>query len=280
MDSRHGWFGTNQSRVWRTTDGGQSWASAPTGFWVDPPSSAKVFAVGFSDSLLGIAVHPYPWLARSTDGGANWEPRQPLPPASLETQICFARGSTLVWVAHGQVIHCSPDAGLNWSSQSLYPINGEIRFISATPGVIVGKEISSTAWIVTSAGEILKSSGRFDLITGLVANRLEVPGSSKLEQNYPNPFNPSTTIRYALPERSHVSLAVFNTVGQRIATLVDGDLEAGYHEVKFEAAGLASGVYFYRLSVSPLARRDLVPTDGRDGQASSYVDTKKLLLIR
>ncbi len=89
-----------------------------------------------------------------------------------------------------------------------------------------------------------------------------IPSSFRLEQNYPNPFNPSTTIRYALPQRSHVTLMVFNTLGQRIATLVNDEVEAGYHEVRFDGAGLASGVYFYRL------------------QAGDFVQTRKLCLIR
>ena len=83
-----------------------------------------------------------------------------------------------------------------------------------------------------------------------------------LSQNYPNPFNPSTTIRYGLPSRSHVTLSIFNTLGQQVATLVEGEMEAGYHEVQFDASGLASGVYLYRL------------------QAGDFVQTKRLLLLK
>ncbi len=90
----------------------------------------------------------------------------------------------------------------------------------------------------------------------------EVPAECALMQNYPNPFNPSTTIRFGLPGRSHVTLTVFNTLGQQVATLVQGEKEAGYHEVKFDGTGLSSGVYCCRLT------------------AGEYVASKKLLLLK
>ena len=83
---------------------------------------------------------------------------------------------------------------------------------------------------------------------GREAIQIGKPEGFRLEQNYPNPFNPSTTIEFGLGARSLVSLDVFNVIGQRVRTLVDGTFEAGNHSVSFDGRGLSSGVYFYRLT--------------------------------
>ncbi|HTY60176.1 MAG TPA: T9SS type A sorting domain-containing protein [Bacteroidota bacterium] len=90
----------------------------------------------------------------------------------------------------------------------------------------------------------------------------DVPALFSLGQNFPNPFNPETTIRYGLPEDSPVELAVYNLLGERVALLVDGVQDAGFHDVRFDASRLASGVYFYRL------------------QARGFVQTRKLSLLK
>ena len=79
---------------------------------------------------------------------------------------------------------------------------------------------------------------------------LETAAVFELSNNYPNPFNPVTTIRYELPVNSNVRLEVFDILGRRVAVLVDGMIEAGVHEVTFNASNLASGVYLYRLSTA------------------------------
>jgi hypothetical protein len=68
-----------------------------------------------------------------------------------------------------------------------------------------------------------------------------------LGQNYPNPFNPATTINYSLPKAGNVKLTVYNTVGSKVATIVNEYKPAGSYSVKFNGTNLASGIYLYRL---------------------------------
>jgi hypothetical protein len=102
----------------------------------------------------------------------------------------------------------------------------------------------------------------FIMSTSDVAQGENFPDRYTLEQNYPNPFNPSTTIRYGLPHHAHVTLTVFTALGQKVAELVNEEVEAGYHEVKFDGSALSSGVYVYRM------------------QAGNAVQVRKLLLVR
>ena len=96
-----------------------------------------------------------------------------------------------------------------------------------------------------------------------------MPKKVQLFTNYPNPFNPMTIIRYTIPQTetpSYVTLKVYDLLGQEVATIVDGLRQAGYYEENFQASGLASGIYFYRIKV-------------KDAQ-NVFVDTKKMVLLR
>ena len=128
------------------------------------------------------------------------------------------------------------------------------------------------------SGENGKNIGAFNVGCGIMEARntqAGIPIKFELYQNYPNPFNPSTTIRYDLPRASRVILKVFNTLGQEVATLVDAVEEPGYKSVSFDASGVASGVYFYRItSGGPLTG------SGPRAESRGFVQTKKLLLLR
>jgi regulation of enolase protein 1 (concanavalin A-like superfamily) len=91
----------------------------------------------------------------------------------------------------------------------------------------------------------------------------QIPTAVTLFQNYPNPFNPSSVIKYGLPFATRVSLEVYNILGQRVATLVNEEQQAGYHQVVFENSALGSGVYFYRLTTN-----------------NNFTETKKMMIVR
>ncbi len=89
--------------------------------------------------------------------------------------------------------------------------------------------------------------GRFNVTYTSVASERLLPKEFELSQNFPNPFNPSTRIEFGVPRAGHVSLELYNMIGERVATLVDGEKSAGYHQIAFDGTRFASGVYFYRL---------------------------------
>ena len=76
-----------------------------------------------------------------------------------------------------------------------------------------------------------------------------IPENFSLLQNYPNPFNPKTIIQYQLPKGNHhVSIKVYNVLGNEVAVLVEQDLSSGIYSVEFDASKLASGLYFYKFT--------------------------------
>ena len=103
-----------------------------------------------------------------------------------------------------------------------------------------------------------------DQTTSVESNQdKESPESYKLSQNYPNPFNPNTTIEFEIKEDARVKLTVYNILGEEVAQLVNGDINAGTHKVDFNAANLASGVYVYRLDAG-----------------NKFIETKKMVLMK
>ena len=142
-----------------------------------------------------------------------------------------------IWIA--------PD---NWIVQDIIPGQyanpDSLPFIQIDPIAILGLETKLTDEIVS------------------VENKEYVPTEFALEQNYPNPFNPTTTIKYQIPAPIHVTLKVYDVLGNEIATLVNEEKSAGTYETEFSAKGLTSGVYFYKL------------------QSGGIIETKKMVLLR
>jgi hypothetical protein len=89
-----------------------------------------------------------------------------------------------------------------------------------------------------------------------------IPLSFSLSQNHPNPFNPVTMINYQLPMTSDVNLSIYNLLGQKVTTLVSKRQQAGYHQVKWDASGFTSGIYYYRI------------------ETGEFQDVSKMILLR
>ena len=128
-----------------------------------------------------------------------------------------------------------------WNSQPTFYANWKAQ--AATENQTI------TNWLTNGTSDVRQVDGT-------------LPLAYELSQNYPNPFNPSTQIDYALPQRSSVTLRVFNLLGIEVATLASGVQEAGKHVATFDAARFSSGIYFYRL------------------QAGNVSITKKMVLMK
>jgi hypothetical protein len=126
--------------------------------------------------------------------------------------------------------------------------------------------VPNTTW---GYGKLRIANAITPLLTSAEAYAVQ-PTGWRLEQNFPNPFNPTTVVRYQVPVVSDVKLAVYDVLGREVSVLVNERKASGSYTVTFNASGLATGIYFYRLQARQL--------DG--GQAGSLVETKRLLLLR
>ncbi len=139
-----------------------------------------------------------------------------------------------------------------------------------------GKNQGADSWVKLSEyrineGAIIESNIRGNITKATSAKLfdLNIPENIELSKNYPNPFNPSTTIRIALPSRSYVKLQIFNTLGQKVSNLFEGEHDGGKFEYVWHANDQPSGVYFYRMEAASL-----------NDPNAKYFNTKRMLLVK
>ncbi len=243
--------GTWLDGVLRSTDNGVTWTWAGSGLPATVVLAlAAMPAQGGGDARDLLVGTWGSGVFISTDRGTSWTASN----VGLTHPWVYAlavSGSHVFAGTRGGGVFVSHDRGASWA-----PINEGLAELDVVSLALTDAELIAG----TEGGGVWKRS-----LSGIRYSEVgdtDVPVSFRLEQNYPNPFNPSTTIRYGLPNRSYVTLTVFNPLGQQVATLVQDEQEAGYHEVQFDASGLASGVYLYRL------------------QAGDFVQTRKLVFVR
>jgi len=129
----------------------------------------------------------------------------------------------------------------------------------ATVSVTSGADICADTiiGIIQGEGTICGGVNSIDSET-----EIDIPKVFALDQNYPNPFNPTTIIQYSIPQRSNVTLKVYDVLGNEVVTLVNEEKDRGVYSINFDAPTLASGIYLYSL------------------QSGSFVETKKLMFIK
>jgi photosystem II stability/assembly factor-like uncharacterized protein len=226
------------SGVFRSTDSGSTWQELKNGMGNTIVHSLAFAPNGdlFSGSDAG--------LFRSTDAGDNW--------VRIDTQIVNKPYGIYVTVsAEGKIFFGGAKNGTN--SNAYQSTNGGVSWTS------LDNSISSTDFQATIRSLFAASNGRLfagtssglfrssAVTTPVQEISASVPQSFELFQNYPNPFNPSTTIRFTLRSSGMTELTVCDVMGREVASLVNGPMNAGTYEIRFDAAAIASGIYFYTI---------------------------------
>ena len=253
-----------EGTILRTTNGGGCWVEQTSG------TTYHLNSVFFTSANVGWIVG-WDWtpseatedgvLLHTTDGGNNWTTK--FRKEGMRFTSLFFTSSTTGWIVGGDWgtqpggILYTTDGGNNWTEQT----SGTTKYLNS-----VYFTSPTTGWIVGIYGIILKTTNGG--VTFVQEEHIDViPTAYTLSQNYPNPFNPSTKIKYSIPsnvirETANVLLKVYDILGNEIETLVNEEKPTGTYEVTWNATGLPSGVYFYRL------------------KAGEFISTKKMVLIR
>jgi sugar lactone lactonase YvrE/lysophospholipase L1-like esterase len=182
--------------------------------------------------------------------------------ANFRTLVAAAEEQGVpVWVTTTQPRNFADDA----RRENLMAVKDSILAVYGTRAIDVWSELAEPNGMlkpeynsgdgihITNAGhrhifEQVMEAGIWAYITTIDRGDLGLPIQFELDQNYPNPFNPTTTIQFSLPSfTDHVSLAVFDMLGRKVADLVNSSMNAGSHAVRFDGSSLANGVYIYRL---------------------------------
>ena len=187
-----------------------------------PTISGTALAFVFAYQPFGTAPDSLVFYA-STNAGTTW------------TEVPGARyGNTSMGTTTGQPTPFVPSAASQWARKQtgLLPSGTNKIQIYGRSGFGDNMYVDSVCLVTPN---------------GITHNGNEVPKVYSLSQNYPNPFNPSTTISYGLPKSGLVKLVIYDVLGRVVKTLVNGYKEAGMYDFSFDASGISSGVYFYKV---------------------------------
>jgi photosystem II stability/assembly factor-like uncharacterized protein len=231
-DDMHGAVGGNNSVILYTTDQGVSWNSST----INITTQSNIKSIKFYSGMNGIAVGATVIL-NTSDGGATWNQVNYSFPATLYSVYCS--GSTFYAAGDKYYVLKSTDVGNTWVNildTVLAKQNGYTQFNS----IVIDK--NGNLWAGGNGGLLTTAP-----VSGINNESFKL-NSFTLSQNYPNPFNPTTIISFSLPEKSRISLKVYDILGRVVEVLADGVMNSGVHKVTFDGKKLASGIYIYSLS--------------------------------
>ena len=212
-------------------------------------------SLGVNRRLLPGTVRLEYWPAWSPDGQwVSFGQQSPTSDSLLNYYKAHPDGTGFTQLTlYAATDHARFWAGGAWTPDGQYllvpgtvnGVNGIYAIATDSVGVVT-RIPTTTGDFVDFVGSV---TGNLTTATGVSEHEEHtLPVQFRIAQNYPNPFNPSTTIEYALPSTSHVTLVIYNILGEKVATLVDGMQQAGYKSVVWNAENVASGIYFYRIS--------------------------------
>ncbi|MCF7903362.1 MAG: T9SS type A sorting domain-containing protein [Candidatus Marinimicrobia bacterium] len=176
--------------------------------------------------------HPVAYY-KPIDGTGLWTPLSITGFPTEKEATAIEIGVDTVYCAVGSDIYYLPLAGSSWDLGYSYPVGTRVNFLY-WDDLLAGSDLGLYAFFGSPVTTVNGDSKR-------------LPTDYTLYQNYPNPFNPSTIISYSLPITSQVRLTIYDVIGREVATLVNTVQTAGLHKVTFDAANLATGIYFYQI---------------------------------
>lgn len=223
------WVGARNGLMLFSSNGGTTFTS------MSNPATDDIKDIQFINASIGFACGSNSFFMYTSNGGTNWISRSAGIVVGLNG-LHFINQNDGWTVGGAGTLYSTTNAGLNWTAITT-PTIQDLNSIHSFDGV--------NAWAVGNLGIIITN---YSPSTGIHDENYSAPNQIILEQNYPNPFNPSTKISFNLPAREFVTLKIFNVLGNEVAILINDNLEAGLHEIPFNASGLNSGVYFYVIS--------------------------------
>jgi hypothetical protein len=254
--------GVSANRVARFNTQTNTWSSLGTGSSNGVSNTVRALAVVGNEVVVGGEFTSAGGVSANYVARYN-DPDNPLPVELVSFRgTATAQGVQLTWQTATELNNAGFEVQRRSEKASEWQVLGFVRGAGTTA------EAQSYTFLDKSAsGKVqyrlkqIDFDGQFEY-SNVIEVDAGLPKVFALEQNYPNPFNPSTTIRYQLPVASEVKLEVYDVLGKKIATLVNERQSAGSYQVVWNASGLSSGTYFYRL------------------QAGTFVETKKMIMVK